>query len=313
VSAAACTGDLAPACPAALSRKVHGGLRICDNDFVADRSPQGRDTEPVRERVDRFVVSSVDGTPIGVWVDGDGPPLVLVHGAFADHTRFDPLVAELRDHLSTFAMDRRGRGASGDAADYSIELEFDDVAAVVDAVAARTGRRVALWGHSYGADCAMGGAARTDQVSHLVLYEPGLGSPFSPGQVDAVETAVAVGDEETAIRIVVIEIVGGTEEDLAAMRASPIWPSRIAALPTMPREIRAEGEWVYGLGQFDHITVPTVVMAGSMSPAVQQTATRLAVEAIPGAEVHVLEGHGHFAIQTDPAMVAAIISDIIAR
>jgi pimeloyl-ACP methyl ester carboxylesterase len=260
---------------------------------------------------DRFEVTSTDGTPIGVWVDGSGPPLAMVHGAFADHTRFDPLVAELRDHVTTFAMDRRGRGASGDAPDYSIEREFDDVAAVVDAVAARAGRPVALWGHSYGADCAMGGAARTDQVSHLLLYEPGLGSPFAPGQVDAIDDALAADDMEAAIRLVVIDMVGGTEEDLAAMRSSPIWPSRLAALPTMPREVRAEGEWAYTADQFAGITAPTVVLAGSESPALQQTATQLALDAIPGAEVHVLEGHGHFAIQTDPAMVAGIIRGVV--
>jgi alpha-beta hydrolase superfamily lysophospholipase len=85
---------------------------------------------------------------------------VLVHGSLADHTTFDPLVAELRDAMTTFAMDRRGFGASGDAAGYAIWREFEDVAAVVDAVAGRTGRPVALWGHSYGAGCAIGGAAR---------------------------------------------------------------------------------------------------------------------------------------------------------
>lgn len=59
----------------------------------------------------------------------------------------------------------------------AIEREFDDIAAVVDAVAARTGQAVSVWGHSYGADCAMGAAARTDNLARLVLYEPGLGSP----------------------------------------------------------------------------------------------------------------------------------------
>jgi pimeloyl-ACP methyl ester carboxylesterase len=274
---------------------VPGSALICDGDLVDGR----------------FELTSPDGTPIGVWVDGQGPPLVMVHGAFADHTRFDPLVAELRGHVTTYAMDRRGRGASGDAPAYSIEREFEDVATVIEAVAARAGRPVGLWGHSYGADCAMGAAARTDQVGHLVLYEPGLGSPFSPGQVEAVEAALAAGDADTAIRIVVIDIVGGTEDDLAAMRASPIWPSRMAALPTMPREIRAEGEWVYVPRRFAGITAPTVVLAGSESPPVQETATRLAVDAIPGAELRVLEGHGHFAIQTDPALVAGIIREIV--
>ena len=128
-----------------------------------------------RVEADRFEVRSADGTSIAVWVDGEGPPLLVVHGALNDHTTDLPFVAELRDRLTTFALDRRGRGASGDAAAYAIEREFEDIAAVVDAVAARTGQPVAVWGHSYGADCSMGAATLTDNISHLVLYEPGLG------------------------------------------------------------------------------------------------------------------------------------------
>jgi pimeloyl-ACP methyl ester carboxylesterase len=101
---------------------------------------------------DRFDIQSGDGTSLAVWVDGHGPPLVLVHGSIQDHTISAPLVDELRDGVTTFSMDRRGFGASGDTAGYSIEREFEDVAAVVDAVAARTGGPVALWGHSYGAN-----------------------------------------------------------------------------------------------------------------------------------------------------------------
>ena len=81
----------------------------------------------------RFDVRSADGTSLAVWVDGDGPPLVLVHGSLSDHTTFDPLVEELRCGVTTFSMDRRGFGASGDAAGYAIEREFEDVAAVVEA------------------------------------------------------------------------------------------------------------------------------------------------------------------------------------
>jgi pimeloyl-ACP methyl ester carboxylesterase len=129
----------------------------------------------------RFDVRSTDGTSLAIWVDGGGPPLVLVHGSLIDHTTFDPLVDELRNGVTTFAMDRRGFGASGDAVGYAIEREFEDVAAVVEAVAARTGGPVGLWGHSYGAGCAMGGAALTNNVHHLVLYEPGLGIPYPAG------------------------------------------------------------------------------------------------------------------------------------
>jgi pimeloyl-ACP methyl ester carboxylesterase len=140
---------------------------------------------------------SRDGTAIAYWTTGEGPPLVLAHGSMCDHTAFDPLVAELRDAMTTFAMDRRGFGASGDAAGYALEREFEDVAAVVEAVAARTGGPVALWGHSYGAGCAMGGAALTDAVHRLVLYEPELGIPYPAGSIEEVEAALTAGDAES--------------------------------------------------------------------------------------------------------------------
>src|SRR5262245_32434252 len=128
--------------------------------------------DPPMASDEMFHVRSGDGVSLAVWVDGAGPPLVLVHGSIADHTTFAPFVEALRTGLSTFCPDRRGFGASGDAEGYSIERDFEDVAAVVDAVAARTGRPVALWGHSYGANCAMGAAALCGRVAHLVLYEP---------------------------------------------------------------------------------------------------------------------------------------------
>ena len=63
---------------------------------------------------ERSEVRSGDGGSIAVWVEGDGPPLVLVHGSVSDHTVFAPLVGELRDEFTIFAMDRRGFGASRD-------------------------------------------------------------------------------------------------------------------------------------------------------------------------------------------------------
>jgi hypothetical protein len=60
---------------------------------------------------ERFNVQSADGTSIAVWADGNGPPLVMVHGALNDHTTDRPFIDELRGTVTTFAMDRRGRGS----------------------------------------------------------------------------------------------------------------------------------------------------------------------------------------------------------
>jgi pimeloyl-ACP methyl ester carboxylesterase len=60
------------------------------------------------------MVESPQGTKVGYWTSGKGPPLVLVHGVTSDHTRFAPLLPYLEPHFTVHALDRRGRGASGD-------------------------------------------------------------------------------------------------------------------------------------------------------------------------------------------------------
>jgi pimeloyl-ACP methyl ester carboxylesterase len=77
------------------------------------------------------IVTSTDGTPIAYQRSGEGPPLVLVHGTSADHTRWKPVLPAFEEHFNVYALDRRGRGSSGDSEDYSIDQEFEDVAAVV--------------------------------------------------------------------------------------------------------------------------------------------------------------------------------------
>ncbi len=219
----------------------------------------------------------------------------MVHGSIADHTTFEPFIAVLRDHFTTFAMDRRGFGATPDADDYSIDVDFADVAAVVDAVAARTGGPVALWGHSYGASCAMGGAARTTHVSHLILYEPSLGLRYPPGSIETIEAAVALGDNDAAIVAVLIDILEMTDQEVEALRQDPLWAVRVAAAPTIPRECWVEDRWAYQPGQFDAINASTLLLHGSDSVPGIIEATERAAAAIPGVRIQMLHGHGHFA------------------
>jgi pimeloyl-ACP methyl ester carboxylesterase len=261
--------------------------------------------------VDRLTVRSPDGVDLAIWVEGQGPPLVLVHGSIQDHTVSAAFVAELRADFTTYAMDRRGFGASGDGPLYSLDREFADVAAVVDEVAARSESRVALWGHSFGAGCAMGAAALTANVSHLLLYEPGLGVPYPAGWVDQVERVVADGNLETAIVMLLRDLLEFTDEQIEQRRAEPEWAGRVATAPTVAREARAEQEWTYAGNPMDRITAPTLMLAGSESPPDIKQATAAARAAIPGALVRVLAGHAHIAHRTHPDLVAGIVREFV--
>jgi pimeloyl-ACP methyl ester carboxylesterase len=266
-------------------------------------------TDTTGTTTDRIEVRSADGTPLAVWVGGEGPAVVLVHGSPSEHSTFDPLVAELRHHFTTFAMDRRGSGASGDTAPYAVEREFEDVAAVVDEAAARSGGPVVLWGHSYGANPAMGGAALSTDVHRLVLYEPSFGLSYPDGAIEAIEEAVAAGDRAGAVRAAFVDTGVMTAEEFDDFRASPRWPKVLDSVPTMAREARVEHTWTYPPGGFGTITAPTLLLTGSETPPGVAELTSRAAAAIPGSEVRVLEGHGHFAHRSDPAMVAAIVRE----
>jgi pimeloyl-ACP methyl ester carboxylesterase len=99
-----------------------------------------------------------------------------------DHTRWAPLLPHLERHVTVHALDRRGRGASGDAPRYELARESEDVAAVVDVIAEASGSRVDVYGHSHGGICAFGAAALTPNIRRLALYE---GWPVPEPQVYA--------------------------------------------------------------------------------------------------------------------------------
>ena len=158
----------------------------------------------------------------------------------------------------------------------------------------------------------MGGAARTGNVHHLVLYEPSLGLAYPPGSIDASRRPLAAGDNEAAIIAVLVDILEMTDEEIDAFRTSPLWPVRLAAAPTVPRECRVEESWVYRAGPVRRRHCPDALPRRlRQRPRRHQGDPRGRSRHIPHAQIRVLDGHGHFAHKTDPAMVAATIGDFV--
>jgi pimeloyl-ACP methyl ester carboxylesterase len=57
--------------------------------------------------------------------------------------------------------------------------------------------------------------------------------------------------------------------------------------------------------------VPTLLITGSETTADLAEITSLTAAAIPGAQVHVLEGHGHVATRSAPEVVAEVLRDLL--
>jgi pimeloyl-ACP methyl ester carboxylesterase len=251
-------------------------------------------------------VRSIDGTRIGYRTSGTGRPLVLVHGATADSTAMSLLTPLLEPHFTVHTVDRRGRGHSGDAPDYDIGLEFADVAAVVDEVARASGRTVCLYGHSYGAVCALGAALLTPNVEQLFLYEPGFGAVLSPRPevLNRLDDLVAAGDDDAALEHFYRHVVGMSAEDVAAMRCQPSWAARLATVPTVPRELRSVAGLEFDPAPYREFDIPSVLLLGDRSTPGQKSVVATVHAALPQSTVVPLPGQAHAAQITAPHLVA---------
>jgi pimeloyl-ACP methyl ester carboxylesterase len=242
------------------------------------------------------------GTPDEREVGEARPALLLVHGATADHTTWrnvGPLLARSRRVL---AIDRRGRGASGDAPAYAIEREYEDVAAAADAIGEATGGPVDVVGHSYGGRVGLGASLLTRTIRRLVVYE---GAPVPdgmtyrpPGMVDAVRTALDRGDNETALATFLAGIVGMSESALDAYRADPVWPTRVAAAPTILREVDAEAGEAASLDALGIVTEPVLLILGSISRSPFRIGTDELAARLRDARVVTIAGAAHAAHHT---------------
>ncbi len=240
-------------------------------------------------------VASADGTEIAVWRSGSGPPLVLVHGAIADHTRWAPVIPALEEHFTVLAMDRRGRGASGDAESYALEREVEDVVAVVESA----GDEVNLLGHSHGGGCALEAALRAEGLRRLVLYEPPLGFlGGSPEVVERLEALLAEGRRDEVLTLFLTEVARQPPEAIELMRSLPSWEARLATVHTVPREERVTRDYRWEPDRFRELDVRTLFLLGGDSPEPFRLASEAAAEALPDCEVVELPGQRHAAMDT---------------
>lgn len=179
----------------------------------------GQDSQLVR-------VPSRDGTLIAAECAGSGPSLVIVHGGVGDRTRWTPMFPLLSSRFTVCAMDRRGRGASGDSPAYSLQKEAEDVAAVVDA----RPRPVFLLGHSYGGVCALEATFLTKRISKLLLYEPPLQERIDLALVGRIERMIQDGKRDEAVAAFLQEVVRVSPSEVATMRTRPAWRSLVDSI-----------------------------------------------------------------------------------
>jgi pimeloyl-ACP methyl ester carboxylesterase len=248
---------------------------------------------------------SADGTKIAFDQTGEGPPLILVVGAFNDRSTGAPLAKALESRFTVLNYDRRGRGASGDTQPYAIEREIEDL----DALIREAGGAARVFGYSSGGTLALDAAARGLNITKLALYE----APFLIGDdrprpskemSEQLAELVESGRRGDAVELFQTEMVGIPEAVVAQLRHAPFRPALEATAHTLVYEAMIVGDLELPIAQLRSIKAPTLVVYGSESPAFMGSGAKALAKALPDGHVRALPGQNHDIV---PAALAPVL------
>jgi pimeloyl-ACP methyl ester carboxylesterase len=265
-------------------------------------------------RIQRAV--SADGTEIIGRVIGQGPPIVLIHGAIGDgEFAWRELLPHLRDRFTCYLPSTRGRGRSADHPDHSLRRLQEDIDAFIGSV----GNPVCVMGWSAGGPFAFGAAAQTAAVAAVATWESGASaSALGPdgradlgrlaAAIEQVGMAAAEGRLVDAVRAFLPGIC--TDEEIAALEGTDFherWSTGVPELLVFVHQLMtAEGPGADTPERLGQVTVPVLLLTGgkTLLGAAFDEAARHFAGHVADAHVRAVPGVGHFAPVIAPKVVA---------
>jgi pimeloyl-ACP methyl ester carboxylesterase len=241
---------------------------------------------------------SKDGTEIAYDKTGNGPPLILVAGAFQDRTAMAAYGEPLSKRFTVYNYDRRGRGESGDTPPYEIAREIEDL----DAVIQEAGGAAFVFGGSSGAVLTLDAAAHGLPITKLAVYEPPFvvddsRTPVAEDMVDQLKNMIASGRRGDAAETFMTKGSLMPVEMVAGMRTQPFWSEVETVAHTLVYDAMIMNGTMRGtplpIDRWSAVSIPTLVIYGGDGPAWSRNAAESLVALLPRAEGKALEGQFH--------------------
>lgn len=257
--------------------------------------------------------TSKDGTRIAFWREGQGSPLLLVHGGACDHLAWFFVVPLLARTFTVYTYDRRGRGESGNVLPYAVEREVEDVEAMLVAI----GEPAHLLGHSAGGILALEAAERSDNLLSLILYEPAYVVPGArqrpnPEVLGQMNALLSAGNRAEVVRIAIRETLGLSEAEISTMEQGPGWEQLCGVADAIPSDWKLWDREL-ALDRMSAVRARVLVLMGSQSPEWLKIAAETLASALPGATLRVLQGQAHSAMISSPALFAEAVEEFADR
>lgn len=253
--------------------------------------------------------TSADGITIAFEKIGDGPPVVVVGGAFSEAADGAGIASALADAgFRAVTVDRRGRGSSGDRRGSTPDDEVADLAAVIDAV----GGQAIVLGHSSGAVLALYAAARGVPITALFLSEPpfrfGVGEP-DPRLAERLQELIDSGQPDDAVVTFQLEGVELPRGMVDQIRQSDLFPHLVGLAQSTVYDARLTAAVSTPTPEMLSVALPVTILRGEQTfPMLIRAADRLAEEMAAADLVIVPESVMH---RPDPVATARVIAERI--
>ena len=255
------------------------------------------------------MLRDVNGVRLNVLDEGEGHPVVLLHGLGGCWRDWEPQLDSLSGRFRCIVVEHRGHGRSEPTrGDYSTRLFADDAAAVCAQLGVEHAHVVGL---SMGGLIAQALAVRHPAlVDSLVLCDTGLG--MKPAMADWLRKAA----EATRAH-------GFPDSRGVVPDTSPGWSTRtLAERPGIARNNVREAEsadpdaWARAAiavadhdltGEIESVTAPVLLVWGAEDEVIRISSAEGLKRAFPGAELVVLPDAGHVAnLEAPEAFDAAV-------
>lgn len=252
-------------------------------------------------------VSSSDGTTIACDRYGQGPPMIMVVGAFNTRSTTAPLASALQERFTILNYDQRGRGDSGDTPPYAVDREVEDL----DAVIAAAGGSSAVFGYSSGTILTLKAAARGwRSPSWRSTSRP---SWSTTAVQDRPRTSRAAGRPDRRRRTDAVELyqtkmVGIPEDVVAQLRHTPFRQALEAIAHTPAYGATIIGDLTLPAELPASIATPTLVIDGEQSPPMLRSGAQAVADTLQNGRRRTLSGQTH---DINPGITAAVLEEFL--
>lgn len=231
----------------------------------------------------------VNGVEIYCTIQGDGEPLILLHGGLGNTEYWGGQIAALSAKYKVINIASRGHGRSSrDEQAYSLKLMASDVLAVMDKLSIKKAS-ILGWsdGANIGLEIAINNPGRLDKLF-------AFGGNFDPSGVKPTVQSDSVFGAYVARAAADYGRLSRTPKQFGEFVAkiSEMWASE----PKFTAE------------QLKSISIPVAVVEGEFNEAIQLEHVKKMAELIPGSTLILLPNLSHFALWQDPeAFNAAVL------